>query len=177
VEILLTIFPKIPKKNNFLDLQDILSGITGSNNATFSALKTDLTNQLEFDFFGNREPNIELEKPGQIAINENGIEVQLYVDQQFVSDEASLRFIISNNNPVEVENVNLQAAVTKTCEIDLLTPTSQHLDGNGRSTITQIAKLRRLPNSGAPRLKLRINYMIDGQKNSSTKEMNVPELS
>lgn len=52
-----------------------------------------------------------------MAINQGGIEVQAYVDSVFSSDHpAVVRFEIANNNPVPIDNFNLQAAVTKVKE-------------------------------------------------------------
>lgn len=49
-----------------------------------------------------------------MAINTNGIEGILYVDNAFNEDSvATLRLLITNNNPLPVEALNFQAAVTK----------------------------------------------------------------
>lgn len=60
-----------------------------------------------------REP----EKSSTLVLNKNGIEMQLFIDTTFASsannDEATIRLISVNNNPVFIENFNFQAAVTK----------------------------------------------------------------
>lgn len=57
----------------------------------------------------------DFELPGHIAINKNGVEVRLYVDSQFSNNdnEATLRLVATNNNPMPIDNYNFQAAVTK----------------------------------------------------------------
>ena len=61
------------------------------------------------EFFGVQQDG----KRGVIAVNEKGIEIQLFVDAPLSSGTAIVRLICSNNNPAPVENFVLQAAVTK----------------------------------------------------------------
>jgi hypothetical protein len=54
------------------------------------------------------------ERPGQIVVNQRGLEMQLHVDGPFdAKGEASLRFVVSNNNPAPVDDFNLAVAVIK----------------------------------------------------------------
>ena len=53
-------------------------------------------------------------QPSVIAINSKGIEGILYVENDFRgANPAVLRLMVTNNNPVPVENFVFQAAVTK----------------------------------------------------------------
>jgi len=53
---------------------------------------------------------------GQIIFNQRGLEIQLHVEKVFDSNnEASLRFVSTNNNPTLIEDFNLAVAVIKVC--------------------------------------------------------------
>jgi hypothetical protein len=51
---------------------------------------------------------------GTIVVNKNGIEVQMFVDSGFnLNNQAVLRLVALNNNPVPIDDFHFQAAVTK----------------------------------------------------------------
>jgi hypothetical protein len=78
-----------------------------------NSIKNELSNFFDFGIAKTETGDAVSEKPGQIAVNKSGIEVQVYVDTPFANDEASLRFVSTNNNPLPISNYNFQAAVTK----------------------------------------------------------------
>uniref|UniRef100_A0A0N5AV06 AP-1 complex subunit gamma n=1 Tax=Syphacia muris TaxID=451379 RepID=A0A0N5AV06_9BILA len=102
-----------------------------------------------FDIFSSN--TVEKPKPAQpstVAINQKGIEGVLYVEDDFVGENpATLRLVITNNNPVALENFVFQAAVTKAYQIELLPPSSSTLPSNGQGTISQTMKIKRLSTS------------------------------
>uniref|UniRef100_A0A915MET7 AP-1 complex subunit gamma n=1 Tax=Meloidogyne javanica TaxID=6303 RepID=A0A915MET7_MELJA len=139
--------PVLPSQNGILDLQDILS--------QSQQKRTDDLNNL-FDM-GSR-----------------GLEIQLHVEKVFDSNnEASLRFVSTNNNPTLIEDFNLAVAVIKTYQIELLPASTTRLEPNGLSTAIQIARLRRIALSAkSPRLRLKIGYTIGGIPHSLDAEVN-----
>uniref|UniRef100_A0A914BUG5 AP-1 complex subunit gamma n=1 Tax=Acrobeloides nanus TaxID=290746 RepID=A0A914BUG5_9BILA len=102
------------------------------------------------------------EKPGIMVINQNGIEVQAYVDSTFANDQAEVRFEITNNNPVPIDSFNLQAAVTKAYLIELLPASSLRLEANGISTVTQISKIRQVSKGQQLRMRMKFIYTMKG---------------
>ncbi|KAL3123759.1 hypothetical protein niasHT_009972 [Heterodera trifolii] len=112
-------------------------------------------------------------KTGQIVLNQRGIEMQLFVDSDGFDSNglAQLRFQTVNNTPAGVEDFNLAVAVTKAYQIELLPANSTSLQANALSTISQKANLRRLANSKAPRLRLRISYRLAGAMNTIDAEV------
>ncbi|KAL7074537.1 hypothetical protein ACQ4LE_006347 [Meloidogyne hapla] len=154
----------VPSQNGILDLQDILSQPQQTQK------RTDDLNNL-FDMGSSEQTH---ESIGQIIFNQRGLEIQLHIEKVFDSkDEATLRFVSTNNNPTLIENFNLAVAVIKTYQIELLPASSTRLEPNGLSTATQIAKLRRIALSAkAPRLRLKIGYTIGGIPHSLDAEVN-----
>ena len=68
---------------------------------------------------------------GQIVVNKNGFEVQLFVDAKFKNDaSAAVRFVIANNNPARVESFLFQAAATKVGAIEAQTIKSTFASDN-----------------------------------------------
>ncbi|KAK0407391.1 hypothetical protein QR680_019174 [Steinernema hermaphroditum] len=109
--------------------------------------------------------NVASEPKGVMAINANGIEVQLYVNSDFDGGEAcTLRLVTSNNNPIKIEQFRFQAAVTKAFQIELLPPSGETLNANGDNTLTQLAKVRRIANDQQLKMRLKASYVM----NSST---------
>lgn len=107
------------QNNTLNDIFDILGNTTSKNSSTNNYTnggtdKTDNTLNDIFNILGNTSTLKIGSSPGVMAINKNGIEVQLYVDSQFsTNNEATLRLVATNNNPLPVDNYNFQAAVTK----------------------------------------------------------------
>uniref|UniRef100_A0A914KG61 AP-1 complex subunit gamma n=1 Tax=Meloidogyne incognita TaxID=6306 RepID=A0A914KG61_MELIC len=155
--------PVLPSQNGILDLQDILS--------QSQQKRTDDLNNL-FDM-GSSEQSHE-SFGGQIIFNQRGLEIQLHVEKVFDSNnEASLRFVSTNNNPTLIEDFNLAVAVIKTYQIELLPASTTRLEPNGLSTAIQIARLRRIALSAkSPRLRLKIGYTIGGIPHSLDAEVN-----
>jgi len=155
-----------PRQNSLqngclIDFQDLLS-TTKIEKTVTPEVESNLSNFLDLGGINENKKS----DCGQIAVNKNGIEVQLYVDSAFSNNEASLRFITTNNNPVPIDNFNFQAAVTKAYQIELFPPTSSHLDANAFSTITQLARIKRSTSGSQLRLRLRINYLLDGRSHT-----------
>ncbi|TKR93155.1 hypothetical protein L596_007660 [Steinernema carpocapsae] len=124
-----------------------------------------------FDGLGgssNGSASVAPEPQGVMALNKNGIEVQLFVESDFKGDEgAKMRLVASNNNPVSIQNVLLRAAVTKAFKIELLPPSGQSLTPNGDNSITQLAKVTRI-SSGPQQLKMRlmVTYVMNGSEHT-----------
>ena len=79
-------------------------------------MKTDLSNLFDF---GNEMKLTDIpEKSGQIVLNKSGIEVQLTVTSPFINNEASLRFVSTNNNPLPIENCNSLIKYITNCILD-----------------------------------------------------------
>jgi len=119
--------------------------------------------------------------PSIIAVNKGGIEVQLRVDSVFgeaeESEEATFTLTTANNNPSVVDNYSFQAAVTKAHQIELLPASGARLEPNAQSSITQTARVRRLSRGQALRLRIKINYTIDGSPHTIQQDVNkVPGL-
>ena len=107
-----------PKSNGAGGLEDLLGGFNfdGATNPTQSPPTVQYTSNAAKDpddilsqFFGPQSNG----KRGTIAVNEQGIEIQLFVDEGFSTGQAVVRFVCSNNNPAPIENFTIQAAVTK----------------------------------------------------------------
>ncbi|KAE9546597.1 hypothetical protein FO519_010190, partial [Halicephalobus sp. NKZ332] len=101
---------------------------------------------------------------GVIAVNEKGIEIQLFVDTPLSSGTAIVRMICSNNNPAPVENFVLQAAVTKAYQVELQPASSNRMDAFGGSNITQVANIKKAGGAQALRMRLKISYTIQGNQ-------------
>uniref|UniRef100_A0A2K6WHM3 AP-1 complex subunit gamma n=1 Tax=Onchocerca volvulus TaxID=6282 RepID=A0A2K6WHM3_ONCVO len=104
-------------------------------------------------------------QPSTVAINSNGIEGILYVDNVFNENSvAALRLLVTNNNPLPVEAFNFQAAVTKAFQIELLPPSSANLPANRQGTITQMINIRRISFSHPLKMRIKAFYNIDGRQ-------------
>jgi hypothetical protein len=122
-----------PTRNNLMDFQDLLSQTVASSpmqkglqqqppQAAISSVRNDDLNNF-FDLGESPADASAEERPGQIVLNQRGIEMQLYVDAGFDGNgQASLRFSTSNNNPVPIDDFNLAVAVIKVrIQLTLLT--------------------------------------------------------
>ncbi|KAI3420317.1 hypothetical protein GPALN_003627 [Globodera pallida] len=153
--------------DNAVDLFDLLgSNLTNRKQSLPHAHPVVRNDELNNFFnFGSSDKNggvVEDEqKPGQIVLNQRGIEMQLFVDAGFDSmGTAHLRFLTVNNTPSGIEDFNLAVAVTKAYQIELLPATSTSLQANALSAITQKAKLQRLDSAKTPRLRLKVSYRL-----------------
>uniref|UniRef100_A0A0N4ZKE1 GAE domain-containing protein n=1 Tax=Parastrongyloides trichosuri TaxID=131310 RepID=A0A0N4ZKE1_PARTI len=155
------VVPEVSSTHN--DLLDLLGGgippsVTPSNipnNDMLLDLIDDsttksTTNENGIDFlFGKNESQ------AKIVINQAGIEVQMMVDEKF-GDHATIRFVATNNTPLPAKNVLFQAAATKAYKVEIMPPSGNELAECGDNTITQILKIRKIPNAPYMPLKLRV---------------------
>ncbi|CAD5208904.1 unnamed protein product [Bursaphelenchus xylophilus] len=131
------------------------------------------------DLFGGSsttQPAVEPSKPAEIVVNKSGFEVQMVVENGFASGPAVIRFEIVNNNPVPVENFNLQAAVTRQFQIELLPSSGSRLEADGMSTTTQLAKITKLAENRVPKLRLKLNYSLNGSARTFQEDITVQNL-
>ncbi|VDN03890.1 unnamed protein product [Thelazia callipaeda] len=104
-------------------------------------------------------------QPSTMAINTNGIEGILYVDSFFnPNNVATLRLVLTNNNPLFVEDFSFQAAVTKSFQIELMPPSSSNLPPNREGTITQMMSIKRISSSHQLKMRIKAFYNIDGRQ-------------
>ncbi|KAK0424372.1 hypothetical protein QR680_008643 [Steinernema hermaphroditum] len=160
----------MPAPSNGGGIVDLLNSdfFGGANNTPASKPAAAATSDpfAMFDGLGgasNGSSNVAPEPKGVMAINANGIEVQLYVDSDFDGNEAcTLRLVTSNNNPISIEQFRFQAAVTKAFQIELLPPSGETLNANGDNTLTQLAKVRRIGRGQQLKMRLKANYVMNG---------------
>uniref|UniRef100_A0A1I7YPG4 AP-1 complex subunit gamma n=1 Tax=Steinernema glaseri TaxID=37863 RepID=A0A1I7YPG4_9BILA len=111
----------------------------------------------------NGSSSVVAEPKGVLAINANGIEVQLYVDSDFSGNgQCTVRLVTSNNNPVKIEQFRFQAAVTKSFQIELLPPSGETLSANGDTTLTQLANIKRISGGQQLKMRLKASYVMNG---------------
>uniref|UniRef100_A0A914YBV1 AP-1 complex subunit gamma n=1 Tax=Panagrolaimus superbus TaxID=310955 RepID=A0A914YBV1_9BILA len=169
---------KPPTGNGMGGLEDLLGGLSfgGSSEPTQSSPihSTSTTvapkdsDDILSQFFGPQSNG----KRGTIAVNEKGIEMQLFVDESFSTGQALVRLVVSNNNPAPVENFSIQAAVTKAYQIELMPANGSKLDAFGNSTITQVAKIRQINSAQSLRMRLKISYNIQGSQATIQADVN-----
>jgi hypothetical protein len=121
------------------------------------------------DLFGSATPASDVKESnhtGMMAVNQGGIEAQLFTESDFASSgdgKAVIRLVFTNNNPVAAEEFKFQAAVMKGYQIELLPPSGTRLEANALSTITQMGKIKKA-SSDAPALqmKVKLSYSLNG---------------
>ncbi|KAI6203425.1 AP-1 complex subunit gamma [Aphelenchoides besseyi] len=103
--------------------------------------------------------------------------IQLYIDSSFNGDvPAVARFVISNNNPVAVEKLHLQIAVTKGYKIEFGEPLPVRLEANG-SPAVQVVKIKKISDGSAVKFRLKLDYSISGESRTIQEDvMSVPGL-
>jgi len=161
--------PVQPQTSNGIGgLEDLLGGL--GLGSTAPAPRTQISppvsqpqksqDDIFSEFFGVQQGG----QRGVIAVNEKGVEVQLFVDSPLSSGNSVVRLICSNNNPAPIENFVLQAAVTKAYQIELQPASSNRMEPFGGSTITQIANIKKASGAQALRMRLKISYTIQGSQ-------------
>ncbi|KAI1730783.1 AP-1 complex subunit gamma-1 [Ditylenchus destructor] len=172
---------------NIFDLNDLLGG--GGDKPPSPKMASAMTQNVNntandiFDILGQptfqAQDLAEEEVPVILAVNKNGLEVQLYVETSFSSDnnEAVFRLVTTNNNPVPIDDYVFQAAVTKNYQIELLQATSKRLEANGMSTVIQKAKVRRTGTGQALRIRMKLNYNLNGVQHTIQQDVStIPGL-
>jgi len=161
--------------NDLFDLQDLIGGVQKTTSPKVStAPRADASFAGLFDSLST-ELDGEKAKPSMIAVNKSGLEMQLIVDSSFSDSssgkEAILRLITTNNNPIPIEQYNFKAAVTKAYQIELLPASSARLEANAMSTVIQIAKVKRNTTGQQLRIRLQLNYEMNGAPHTIQQEV------
>ncbi|CAJ0574443.1 unnamed protein product, partial [Mesorhabditis spiculigera] len=149
-------------------LGDALGGLSVSNPLPSSTAPSN--GGGAFDFFGDfaapAKPAAAPKKVGTMALNSDGIEVQLYVERDFGNGQtAELCIVATNNNPAPIADFEFQAAVTKAYKVDIRPASGSSLSPNGSSQITQTLLVTRLDN-GTLKMMARASFKLNGQEKS-----------
>ncbi|CAI2292474.1 unnamed protein product [Caenorhabditis sp. 36 PRJEB53466] len=97
-----------------------------------------------------------------IAINSNGIEIQIQVLETWNYEKARLKMSAYNYTPRTLSNFNFLAAVPKAFDIALEPASSPNIQPN-EHTIQYITITRKSPNAMA-RMRTKVSYIVDGSE-------------
>ncbi|PAV87240.1 hypothetical protein WR25_15109 [Diploscapter pachys] len=123
---------------------------------------TGASSQPSQDIFGfGAEPET---KPGVIAFNSEGLEVQLRAVEKWHSNSCSLVVTVFNNTPNHMKEFNFLAAVTKAYRIELKDPSGSDLPPHGSQSITQQLNIHRTSSDQPLRIRMRTTFKVNGKE-------------
>jgi len=98
------------------------------------------------------------------AFEKNGIKI-IFQSERSSTDLSlvTITLVASNHSLDNVDEFVFQAAVPKTFQLQLLSPSGSTLPANGSGTITQLIKINN-PSKQALRMKIRVNYTVNGRQ-------------
>jgi AP-1 complex subunit gamma-1 len=100
--------------------------------------------------------------PSVVAFDKNCLKVVFAMERDLV-DPAALNIILtaSNSGPIAIQDFVFQAAVPKTFQLQLLSPSGSVLPPYSGAVITQIIKINN-PTRQPLRMRIRLNYVVNG---------------
>jgi AP-1 complex subunit gamma-1 len=106
------------------------------------------------------------------AFEKNGIKI-IFQSERSTTDPSlvTITLVASNHSLDNVDEFVFQAAVPKTFQLQLLSPSGSSLPANGGGTITQLIKITN-PTKQQIRMKIRVNYFVNGRQTLEQADVN-----
>lgn len=135
------------------------------------SLSSGLPSQLANSAF-HPSNNVNSSSPMLTAFEKNGIKVVFKLDHD-ASDPTLMNITLSatNSSPITLQDFVFQAAVPKTFQLQLLSPSDSVLPAYNGGAITQLIKVNN-PSRQALRMRIRLNYVANGSPVVEQAEIN-----
>ncbi|CAF1214755.1 unnamed protein product [Didymodactylos carnosus] len=183
----LTVNPKPPTEENLLKLLDeiqptVTNGVSNDNNIlglfNNNSATPSATYPLEDLLFGgtqstpqvkNHSANVNSTIPNMTVIDKNGLQVIFSFERNDPNITITLRASNATSSPIS--SFLFKAAVPKTFNLELLSPSGTDIPPNNSGNIRQIIKLSN-PNKERLRMRVDISYIINGISMTHKAELN-----
>lgn len=171
-------------QSNNQDLLDLLGGLDSSpslpttdsglgfiaenNNQTLPFSNNQNSNFLTGDFLNTNIIN-EKDVPTLTAFDKNGLKIIFSLEKMPENNVLSINVTATNSTLSNMTDFLFQAAVPKTFQLQMLSPSSTVMSPNGQ--VTQVLRVVN-PNKNVLRMRIRISYTIDGASVQEQTEVN-----
>jgi len=110
--------------------------------------------------------------PSMIAFEKNGLKLEFQLERSAATPNVlTITLNATNSNLQPISEFVFQAAVPKSFQLQLLSPSGSSLPANCEGCVTQVIKINN-PQKSALRMRLRMTYSINGQAVTETGEAN-----
>lgn len=150
-------------------VNNILDGLLNNSN-NYSSINNTLANNVINSHLDNAAPDTteQTNEYGSLtAYERNGVRLVMTFDRQ--DSMCTITLVATNSSNTNITDFLFQAAVPKSLQLQLMTPSSKSLQPAG--SLTQLIKVNN-PNKAALRMKLRLSWSADGTPVQDQAEIN-----